>query len=380
MAEQNTGDKSEQATPQRLRKAREEGQVPRSRDLASALGLLLALKLIFWLAPAWLDALRHLFALVATPLSSPGALDNTWSKLFSSSLLLLLNMLLPLALIPACVVLTSLYPGGWVFVLKLLSPKLERFNPLAHVGRVFSLKQTAEIGKSIAKALLLGWLLYQIARQAQHDFFALSGAPLLQVLAGSADLLLTCFLQLASVFLLFALIDLPLQLFLHRRQQKMSKQEVKEEHKTTEGRPEVKQRIRQLQQQIAQRGVRKSVPGADVIIVNPSHYAVALKYDEERAQAPFIVAKGIDEMALYIQQIGSEHDIAIVPLPPLARAVYHTTQVNQQIPAPLYHAVAQVLTYVLQLKAFSTGTRRSQPPLPTNLPVPREMADPETKS
>ncbi|MDE1711375.1 EscU/YscU/HrcU family type III secretion system export apparatus switch protein, partial (plasmid) [Chromobacterium amazonense] len=156
-------------------------------------------------------------------------------------------------------------------------------------------------------------------------------------------------------------------------------QEIKEEHKNTEGRPEVRQRIRQLQRQLAQRGVRKALPGADVIIVNPSHYAVALKYDEDRAEAPFIVAKGVDEMALYIRQLADELKLTVLPLPPLARAVYHTTQVNQQIPAPLYRAVAQVLTYVLQLKAFQAGNRRNLPTLP-DLSVPRELSDPEAAS
>ncbi|MPQ71847.1 EscU/YscU/HrcU family type III secretion system export apparatus switch protein, partial [Pseudomonas sp. MWU12-2323] len=189
----------------------------------------------------------------------------------------------------------------------------------------------------------------------------------------------SCLLKLAAVFLLFALADLPLQVFLFMKQQRMSKQEIKEEHKNTEGRPEVRQRIRQLQQQMAQRGVRKALPGADVIIVNPSHYAVALKYDENRAEAPFIIAKGVDEMALYIRRQAEELEIAVLPLPPLARADYHTTQVNHQIPAPLYRAVAQVLTHVLQLKAFQTGSRANRPILP-ELAVPQELSDPKPAS
>ncbi|AXE33698.1 flagellar type III secretion system protein FlhB [Chromobacterium phragmitis] len=376
MAEGKQGDKTEKATPQRLRKAREQGQVPRSKDLAAALGLLLALKMMFWLAPGWLDDFRQLFALAFASLSGQGALENSWSKLFGGTLLLLLKMLAPLAVIPAAMLLLSLFPGGWVFVLNQISPKFERMNPLAHLSRLASPKHASEIGKSIAKALILGWLLYRIARDTIGDFFALHSMPLLPTLAGAADLLLTSLLKLSAVFLLFALADLPLQVFLFLKQQKMSKQEIKEEHKNTEGRPEVRQRIRQLQQQMAQRSVRKSLPGADVIIVNPSHYAVALKYDENRAEAPFIVAKGVDEMALFIRQMADELKLTVVPLPPLARAVYHTTQVNQQIPAPLYRAVAQVLTYVLQLKAFQAGDRRSRPILP-ELSVPRELSDPD---
>jgi flagellar biosynthesis protein FlhB len=174
---------------------------------------------------------------------------------------------------------------------------------------------------------------------------------------------------------LFALIDVPAQAFFFMRNLRMTKHEVKEEHKSNEGRPEVKQRIRQLQRQMARRGVRKAVPGADVVVVNPEHYAVALKYDENRAEAPFVVAKGVDEMALYIRAIAAEHGIETVELPPLARAIYNTSQVNQQIPMPLYRAVAQVLTYVLQLQAFRRGQRKGEPLLPNDLAIPKHLSE-----
>jgi flagellar biosynthetic protein FlhB len=155
----------------------------------------------------------------------------------------------------------------------------------------------------------------------------------------------------------------------------MSKQDMKEEHKSSEGRPEVKQRVRQLQHQMARRSVRKTVPTADVVIVNPEHYAVALKYDEDRAEAPFVVAKGVDEMALYIKQVAKENDIEILPLAPLARAIYNTSQVQQQIPVQLYQAVSQVLNYVLQLKAFRTGRRSAQPLFPNEVVVPSHLSE-----
>jgi flagellar biosynthetic protein FlhB len=178
---------------------------------------------------------------------------------------------------------------------------------------------------------------------------------------------------LCAVFVLFAAVDVPAQVFFFLRGQRMSKREQKDEHKTSEGSPQVRQRIRQLQRQIARRSVRKTVPTADVVIVNPEHYAVALKYDEDRAQAPFVVAKGIDEMALYIREVALEHGVEVLPLPPLARAIYATSQVQQQIPMPLYKAVAQVLTYVLQLKAFRGGRRASEPSLPVDLAVPATL-------
>jgi flagellar biosynthesis protein FlhB len=177
------------------------------------------------------------------------------------------------------------------------------------------------------------------------------------------------------VFVLFALIDVPLQAFMFARSQRMSKQEVKEEYKSTEGKPEIRSRIRQLQHQMARRNVNKTVPTADVVIVNPEHYAVALKYDAKRAEAPFVVAKGIDEMALYIRQIAAKHQIETIALPPLARAIYNTSQVQQQIPAALYQAVSQVLNYVLQLNAFRTGRRQAAPRFPSDVAVPAALSE-----
>jgi flagellar biosynthetic protein FlhB len=167
----------------------------------------------------------------------------------------------------------------------------------------------------------------------------------------------------------------PLQSFLFARGQRMSKQEVKEEYKSSEGKPEVKQRIRQIQQQLARRNVNKTVPTADVVIVNPEHYAVALKYDTSRAEAPFVVAKGIDEMALYIKSVAAKHKIETVTLPPLARAIYNTSQVQQQIPAQLYQAVSQVLNYVLQLNAFRDGRRQAPPRFPNEVVVPSQLSE-----
>ncbi len=378
MAEAHNGDKTEKASPHKLREARKQGQVPRSKDVATAVGIVVAVWLSFWQMPDWLADFRRLFALAFASLGGRGTLENVWSMLFAGSLTLLVKMLLPLLVIPLLVVVFSLLPGGWIFVGKHFFPQLKRLNPLSHLGRVVSAKHASEVGKSILKALLLGGVLYSVALSAMQDFFALQDLPLDEALAAAGARLLQALLALAAVFVLFAVIDLPLQWLLFQREQRMSKQDLKDEYKKTEGSPQIKQRIRQVQQQLAQRGLRKSVPTADVIIVNPTHYAVALKYDEDRAEAPFIIAKGVDEMALCIGRIAAEHDIAVLTIPPLARAVYHTTQVNQQIPAPLYRAVAQVLTYVLQLKAFRSGQRRLRPTLPDDLPVPAHLANPKT--
>ncbi|MBK1616107.1 flagellar biosynthesis protein FlhB [Rubrivivax gelatinosus] len=375
MAEAGGGDKTEKATPNKLRKAREQGQVARSRDWATAAGIVVGLQVFVLLLPAYLEDFRLLFGAAFVPLDGDGALAETWSTLFATAMLLLLKMVLPLLAVPLLAVIAGLVPGGWTASSSNLQPKPERLNPVSNLGRLFGARHLAEFAGSLLKTLALGAVLWHVAAAAPGDYLRLQGMTLERALAAGLDLVRGGVLALVAVFVIFALIDLPLQVFLFRRQQRMSKQEVKEEHKTSEGRPEVRQRIRQLQRQLAQRSVRKAVPGADVVVVNPEHYAVALKYDERRAQAPYVVAKGVDEMALYIRGVAVEHAVQVVEAPPLARAIYHTSQVNQQIPAALYRAVALVLGYVMQLQAFRSGRRASSPQLPNELPVPPHLAE-----
>ena len=375
MSDSSTGDKTEKPSQQKLRKVREQGQVPRSRDWATAVGLLVSLKLFIWLMPGYLEDFRTMFALIFVPLDGDGAYDNAWSDLFGTTMLLLLKMMAPLLVVPVLVSLATLYPGGWIFNGGNLLPKLERMSPAKNLGRLVSGKHWSEFATSLLKAVALGLVLWHVATSSVADYLDLQAQTLDQALLAGAELMQAGVMALLVVFVVFAFIDVPLQAFFFMRQQRMSKQDLKEEHKSAEGRPEVRARVRQLQRQMAQRTVRKTVPTADVVIVNPEHYAVALKYDDARAEAPFVVAKGIDEMALYIRQVAQEHKIEIVPLPPLARAIYNTSQVQQQIPAPLYKAVALVLGYVLQIRAFQAGKRSSAPPLPGDLGVPAHLSE-----
>lgn len=375
MAEAGTGDKTEKASPQKRRKARQEGQVVRSRDLATALGILVSLKLFVWLLPGYLQDFRALFALAYAPLDAEGSIDNLMSSVFADAMQLLVQMLLPLFVVPLAVVLGGMVPGGWVISGKHLMPKFSRFSPAANLGRLVSPKHGFDLVLSIGKAGVLITVLVHVSRASLVDYVHLLSMPLFEAMASGAGLMLDGLMALVAVFIIFAIIDVPAQAFFFAKEQRMSKQDIKEEHKTSEGRPEVKQRIRQLQQQIARRSARKTVPTADVVIVNPEHYAVALKYDEKRAAAPFVVAKGLDEMALYIKQIAAEHAIETLELPPLARAIYHTSQVQQQIPVQLYQAVSQVLNYVLQLQAFRTGRRAAQPAFPNEVAVPSHLSE-----
>ncbi|MFZ6647556.1 EscU/YscU/HrcU family type III secretion system export apparatus switch protein [Undibacterium sp. TJN25] len=375
MADTGQGDKSEKASQQKLKKSREEGQVVRSRDLSTALGILVSLKLFVWLLPSYVQDFRSLFRQSFLPLGSEGALDNGMSVIFDTAMGLLVKMVAPLFVVPLCVVLGSLIPGGWIISTSHWMPKMERLSPAKNLGRLLSPKHGFELLVSMLKAGMLGAVLFHVSRAGADSYIRLQNQPLEQALSEGGGLMLDGVMALCSVFILFAIIDVPAQAFFFMRSQRMSKQEVKEEHKSNEGRPELKQRIRQLQHQIARRSVRKTVPTADVVIVNPEHYAVALKYDEDRAEAPFVVAKGVDEMALYIRQVAAENGIETLSLPPLARAIYNTSQVNQQIPVPLYKAVSQVLNYVLQLQAFRNGRRTAQPHFPNEMFVPTHLSE-----
>lgn len=376
MAEQQSGgDQTEKPSAQKLRKAREQGQVPRSKDLATAIGLLVALKLTVALMPGYLEDFRIIFAQSFADLGGEGTLDNVGATVMQSALWLLLKMLLPLAVVPLAVIAASVVPGGFIVNASHFTPQWGRLSPLSNLGRLKSGKHWTDVGISVFKASVLGTLLYHLSQSSADAYVRLQGLPLGPALLGGTNLLLDGVMAMCAVFIVFALIDVPVQHFIFMRGQRMSKQELKEEYKSQEGRPEVRQRIRQLQRAMSRRSIHKTVPTADVVIVNPEHYAVALKYDDKRAEAPFVVAKGVDEMALYIRQVAAEHAIEVVPLPPLARALYNTSQVNQQIPATLYKAVALVLTYVFQLDAFRSGRRPQQPALPTDLAVPAHLAE-----
>jgi flagellar biosynthetic protein FlhB len=375
MADSSSGDKTEKPSAQKLKKARDEGQVARSRDLATAVGILISLKVFMLMLPGYLDDMRHLFRLVFVPLGEVGAMENALSTVFSSALLLLVHMVLPLLAVPLAIVIAGAIPGGIVASGKNLSPKFSRLNPLTNLGNLFKQKHWVGFLTSAAKAIVLGIVLWHVSNGSIKGYIELQRMPLDDAIGAGGTLVFDALMALVAVFVIFALIDVPVQSFLFMRNQRMSKQDLKEEHKSSEGRPEIKQRIRQLQNQLAQRSVRKSVPTADVVIVNPEHYAVALKYDVDRAEAPFVVAKGVDEMALFIRRVAVENGLEVVELPPLARAIYHTSQVQQQIPAPLYQAVSQVLNYVLQLNAFRAGRRQAPPRFPNEVVVPPHLSE-----
>ena len=372
----SSGDKSEKASAQKLRKSREQGQVARSRDLATAVGLIATLQVTTLLMPEYLRKFQGLFIQGFADTSGAGALDNMLGSVWTDAAWLFVQMVIPLFITPIMVGVASLFPGGWLLSVQNLQPKFSRLSPGKNLSKFFKAKHYSDLGMSILKAIAVGVVVYGYCKNNMGLFAALPGMTLDLAVREGMALFLSGVMTIVVVFVLLAIIDAPLQKFFFLQGQRMSKQEVKQEHKSSEGSPEVKNRMRQIQRQFSRRSVRQTVPGADAVIVNPDHYAVAVRYDLKRAQAPFVVAKGVDEMAFYIREIARKHNVEVVSAPPLARAIYHTSQVNQQIPAALYRSIAQVLHYVLQIQAFRTGQRPSQPELPSTMDVPASMSDP----
>jgi len=376
MSEQSSAqEKTEEASEHKLRKSREDGQVARSRDVTTTASLLVTLLMLKLGAGLFYDGLRKSFAYAYIDFGNSEISLDDLSPILLHNLVIFITLLLPLTVPLVLVVVASLIPGGWAFSSKNFAPKLEKLDPIKGLGRMVSLQNWTELLKSVLKIATLiavaAWQMYYAAPQ----LIALQRTDVLTAVERAFDLTFNLTLTLLLVFVLFSAIDIPLQRFLFLKKMRMTKQERKEEHKNQEGRPEVKARIKQLQRQLLQRQIKKVIKDADVVIVNPVHFAVALKYDQKKAQAPYVLAKGTDETALYIRKMAQSYQLEVIELPPLARAIYFSTQVNQQIPAPLYAAVAHVLSYVLQLRAWRQGRRRSKPTLAANLPIPDALVN-----
>jgi flagellar biosynthetic protein FlhB len=365
-------DRTLPATQRRIEKAREEGQVARSRDLGhfAVLGSGIALLSAFapdisrWLQQALTRALRF----DAATLAEPAGMTQRMAELSG----LMLTALLPIGSLAALLaVLAALLCGGWNFSLQPLQPALTKLDPLAGLGRVFSGQQLGETLKACLLALILGVVgsLCLAQQWAQHA--QLLAMPLPAALAAGGDLLRTGLLLLGGVLLVFALVDVPLQRQLHLRRLRMSLQELKQEMKEQQGNPEQKAKIKQRMREASNRRMMAAVPTADLVVMNPSHYAVALKYDESSGLAPRVVAKGTDLVAIRIRDLARESRVPVLQAPPLARALYAHCEVDQEIPARLFSAVAQVLAWVYQLRdAMATGRG-----LATEPPVPEVPAD-----
>lgn len=374
MAESDGQERTEEATPRRLQQAREKGQVARSKELASVSVLVVGALSLMWfgdaLARGLYSAMGHLFNL-----SREEIFDV--NKLFDIVSGALVNLLLPLLLILITLFIAALIGaagvGGVSFSAEAAMPKLSKMNPLSGLKRMFGLQSWVELLKSILKVLLVAGVAFYLIEASKEDLFQLSLDIFPQNIFHALDILLNFVLLISCSLLVVVAIDVPFQIWQHANQLKMTKQEVKDEYKDTEGKPEVKGRIRMLQREAAQRRMMADVPQADVIITNPDHFSVALRYKQNSDRAPVVVAKGIDHLALKIREVAREHEIMIVPAPPLARALYHTTELEQEIPDGLFVAVAQVLAYVFQLKQYRRKGGQRPHLKEENMPIPPDM-------
>lgn len=364
-------EKTEKPTSQKLRKARSEGRIPRSKDMGLAASLFAAYVMLSCSFPWYVDFIREGFITVhqyAQNINDPSIIG----QFLEHNLLIICKFILTLLPMPLAAIVASLVPGGWVFVPNKILPDLNKLNPLTGLGRLFSKDHLIDTGKMSLKALVVLFMIWLSVRNNFDAFMALQEHYFRQGIIDGLSLWRSVMLNFVLLFVFFALVDVPLSKFMFLKELRMTKQEIKEEHKNQEGKPEVKAKIRRLQRQMAMGQIRKVVPKADVVITNPTHYAVALQYDLSRAPAPFVVAKGTEEIALYIRQIAKENSIEIVEFPKLARSVYYTTQINQQIPWQLYRAIAHVLTYVLQMKNWRSGTQ-DRPSLNRHISIPKEV-------
>jgi len=371
---QNSGqEKTEQATSKRLRESREKGQIARSRDLNSLILLLVASGGLLVFGETMLRGMvRQMYS--GFMLSREVLFDSTQLQYFLgralADALLAFSPLLGMLFIAA--LLAPMALGGWSFSPKAVIPNWGKLNPAKGLGRMFSRRAPVEGLKAFAKFAVVAIASAILLSQWASDIFMLGNEPLRSGLAHTAHIVGWSFIAVSSVLVLIAAVDVPFQLWDHANKLKMTKQEVKDEQKQTDGSPEIKSRIRAVQRQMAQQRMMEDIPDADVIVTNPTHYAVALRYDQDGNGAPTVVAKGADFIAAQIRKVANAHDVAIVEAPPLARALYFNTDIGQEIPAGLYVAVAQLLAYVYQLKNMQAPGQEVPAP-PDDLPVPDEL-------
>jgi flagellar biosynthetic protein FlhB len=364
MAEETGQEKTEEPTPKRIREAREKGDVPRSKELGATVLLLAAAASALIFGDLVAGRMRGMMA---------SNLSLEREALFDSSMMVaylarsMFDALLSLSgffgLVLLAAIVGPIALGGWNFSGESVQPKASRINPLSGLKRMFSLKALVELVKALAKFLLVASIAILVLKVMQPRLLGLGAQDVVPAINDAVDIVIWTFLLISASLILISLLDVPFQLYDYSKKMKMTLQEVKDEMKSTEGKPEVKGRIRQLQREISQRQMMGKIPEADVVITNPTHYAVALKYDPECGRAPVVLAKGADFVALRIRELAVEHEVPMLSAPPLARALYQHAELDQEIPAGLFKAVAQVLAYVYQLRSY----RRRESVAPTQV-------------
>jgi flagellar biosynthesis protein FlhB len=348
------GERTEEPSPRRLQEARERGQVPRSRELtnfAAMMGGSATLVAVGGsLAGRLSQMMRDGLGIDPHSLRDVDSMSSALGQACTSAL----GALLPIfgALI-VLVLLASVLLGGWNFSARAMAPDFSRLSPSAGLGRLFGLRGASELGKALMKCLVVGGVCAAVVAWIFRDVLALAHMAPRAAIGRGAGLVGWSFVWLCASLSLVAIVDVPLQLFQFKRALRMTRQELRDEAKESDGRPETKQRIRQMQQTLARRRMMHKVPAADVVIVNPTHFAVALKYDPKNMRAPRVLAKGLDLVAQNIRRIAQEHRVPVFEAPKLARALYRSTDLDKEIPAGLYVAVAQVLSYIFRVRSLN---------------------------
>ncbi|MCW8934392.1 MAG: flagellar biosynthesis protein FlhB [Gammaproteobacteria bacterium] len=352
MAESETGqERSEEPTAKKLEDARKKGQIARSRDFNTMVIIALSATAFIMMGHIMVadlgELMSHFFQPSRADIFDPigvvrwfyaAVLDGVW-------------LLVPfLALSFVAALFAPITIGGWAFSMETITPKLSKLNPIKGLKKVFSAKGLMELVKAMAKFFLVAAVALVVIWTNMDAYLQLGHMPMKAALVKAGELLTWAFLLVTIALMIISAIDVPFQIWDHKKQMKMTLQEVKDEMKDTEGKPEVKARIRQTQREMAEARMMDAVPDADVVITNPTHFAVALKYDPENMRAPLVLARGADLMALNIRRVASANEILLLETPPLARALYHSTEIGKEIPHGLYVAVAQVLAYVFQLR------------------------------
>jgi len=373
VAQDSDLERTEQPSERRLAKAREEGQVARSRELAS-FALLVSAGAAIWISGDSMmsqlaGAVRSGLTLDAAAAFDPAAMITRLSEQTTGMLIAVAPLLGLLTLVAAG---APMLLSGWMFSWDSLQPDFGRLNPLRGLGNLFSMNSLIELAKAIAKVVLIGAVAVWVIRHNADAAFQLMREPIGVALGHGGRMVAHSFLVVAGSLLIVAAIDVPFQLWHYKHKLRMSRDELRDEAKELEGDPQVKAAVRSAQREMARKRMMAQIPKADVVVTNPTHYAVALKYEAESMRAPRVVAKGAQLLAGRIREIAAEHRVPILEAPPLARALYHHTEIGDQIPEKLFTAVAQVLAYVFQLRQYREHGGMAPPELRT-VEVPAEL-------
>ena len=370
----DSSEKTEDPTGKRLEEARNKGQIARSRELSTTL-VLVASSLMFllfgsFIAEALFAISGRMFTLSRDETYDPTHMFSAWGVAITEVSTPVLSFMF-VSMIAG--IYGSIALGGYNFTWYSAAPRFSKLNPLSGMKRMFGVNGLVELLKAFAKFIVIGAMALISLSLFQDEALHLDQEIYPLNIFHALDMIEWAFFLLTLGMVPIALFDVPYQSYKHNEQMKMTKQQVKDERKNSEGDPQVKGRIRKLQYQAAARRMMQEVPKADVVVTNPTHYSVALKYDEHGVRAPVVIAKGSDELAMHIRKIATAHDVPLIPSPMLTRAIYYTTEVDEEIPHKLFMAVAQVLAYVFQLKKYKAGKAKRPKPLSHNLPIPPDM-------